>query len=97
MKKFLLLMLLVGCGVTAPIDRKPPDAKPLVETVFTVLADNAEADPSFYATTDDIKRTVNRLVATKRITQAQADRVTELLGKERRQVTADDLKALRSL
>ena len=98
MKKLFLLVLLVGCNVTTPIDRKPPpDAKPQAETVFTVLADNAEADPVFYATTDDIKRTVNRLLATKRITQAQADQVTAQIGKERRKVTADDLKALRSM
>lgn len=98
MKKLFLLTLLVGCGVTVPIDHKaPPDAKPQAETVFTVLADNAEADPAFYATTDDIMRTVNRLVATKRITQAQADQVTEKLGKMRRKVEQRDLDHLRSL
>ena len=33
MKKLLLLLMLAGCGVTVPIDRKvPPDQKPIVAT-----------------------------------------------------------------
>jgi hypothetical protein len=98
MKKLLLLLVVAGCNVTAPIDhRGPPPAKPTIETVFSVLADNAAADPEFYATTDDLKRVVNRLVATKRITQAQADSVVSVLGKDRRKVTDADLNAIRGL
>ena len=32
MKKLLLVLMVAGCGVTVPIDRKPPDQKPIVQS-----------------------------------------------------------------
>ncbi len=95
MKWLFPLILICGCGVTAvpPQDATP---HPQVETVLVVLADNVVADPVFYSTTDDVLRVVNRLVATKRITQAQADACGVLL-KGRRPITRTDIDALRGI
>ena len=95
MKWLFPLILICGCGVTAapPQDANP---QPKAETVLVVLADNIVADPVFYSTTDDVLRVVNRLVATKRITQAQADACGVVL-KGRRPILKADIDELRRL
>lgn len=97
MKRFLLLVMLAGCvDGSLPVNPVEP-TKPITSTIFAELAANIDADPEFYAYTDDLRAVVLRLRATGKISDAQVAAFDRAVTKERRKLTKSDADAIRGL
>jgi hypothetical protein len=104
MKASVLMVLAclfgLGCGlVEVPQDRgNAREVQPVAPTtVLGVLAERAGQRASYYSTTDDLMRVVNKLAEAGDITANQLDAIKTKLGTARRPLTPQDLAAIRGL